>query len=159
VNILSESLIPASDLLASVCPGLQAVTQEHKSRIDDDCRDQFSESLDLDQALLAAHPSEHRWDYLGHSKGRQLIAVETHTAADGEVSVLVKKRDRARIQLRSHLKPSAQIAKWLWIASGRHQILDRERAGRLLAQHGITYVGQRLSAKHLGSAASGRRRK
>jgi hypothetical protein len=148
------ALLPTSTLLPQVRDGLGAVNQADHGCIDVALQTEFADSLDLDAALESAHPQEPRWDYLlGHRPSALVIALEPHSARRGEVSTVIAKRKAAREQLRPHLKPSARIAGWFWVASGRLHFADTETVRRRLDQNGITFVGRRLMTKHIPEQA------
>jgi hypothetical protein len=137
-----------SSLHARVQDGLSALAASHKAYVHEVIRSQFSDSMDLDEAMKKSHPDSPRWDYLlGHHAG--LVALEPHSAKTDEVSLVIRKRKEAESQLRPHLKPGVRVARWLWVASGRVQFADTERQKLLLDQEGITFVGKQVAAKHL----------
>lgn len=141
-----------SSLQGAVKDGLGAVTKGHRDYLDVAIRDQFSDSLELDAAMHLGHEEENRWDYLlGHHPSEQVVAVEPHSAKQDEISTVIRKREAARQQLKTHLKNGKSIAKWLWVASGKVHFADTEKARRRLDQSGIEFVGTRISAKHLPS--------
>lgn len=41
------------------------------------------------------------------------------------------------------------VRRWFWVASGRVQFADTERARRRLDEHGIRFVGKVLQARYL----------
>lgn len=98
-----------SALLSLVCDGLSAVKKAHRDYFDAGIRTAFADSLELDEAVRQDHDRENRWDYLlGHAGSGAVVAVEPHTARDGEISTLIKKRAAAREQLRGHLREGAR---------------------------------------------------
>lgn len=147
---LRRALRDESVLQAAVADGLGAVARAHKPYFLAAVRPDFADSIDLDSALKSAHPEQNRWDYLlGHAPSAQLIAVEPHTAGQDQITTIIAKRAAAREQLRDHLREGEQVHGWLWVASGKVQFADTEKARRLLDQNGIQFVGTRVTAKHL----------
>lgn len=147
---LRRALRNESVLQAAVADGLGAVARAHKTYFHAAVRPDFADSIDLDSTLKSAHPEDSRWDYLlGHTSTAQLIAVEPHTAGQDQISAVIAKRAAARQQLRDHLREGEQVHSWLWVASGKVQFADTEKARRLLDQNGIQFVGTRVTAKHL----------
>jgi hypothetical protein len=145
-----RSLRSNSHLLPKVADGLGAVRSRDHRYFDEAIRSAFADSLDLDAALKAEHGQENRWDYLlGHARSGELVAVEPHKAEQGEIGTIVKKRATARDQLRGHLRHGAQVATWLWVASGTVHFADTEKVRRLLDQNGIRFVGPKVTSKHL----------
>lgn len=161
---LRRSLHATSALQDSVQDGMGAVKDAHRDCFDPAVRPDLEDSLDLDGALQVGHERENRWDYLlGHAPTNEVVAVEPHSARQDEISTVIKKRSDAREQLKPHLRDSARISKWLWVASGRVHFADTEKARRRLDQNGIEFVGKKVMAKHLphGNArlGPGKRRK
>lgn len=139
-----------SQLLPQVADGIAALRKEHRALLEGGIRPDLLDSLDLDAGLLASHPQENRWDYLlGHGPSAEVVAIESHTASDGEVAVLIAKRDAARRQLRSHLREGAGPTAWIWVTEGRVGFAQTEKAILRLDQAGITFAGRKVLAKHL----------
>jgi hypothetical protein len=137
-----------SRLRSRVRPGLQALSSEDVKRIEASIREECSDSLDLDSGLRPDHPEDPRWDYLvGHR--RRVIAIEVHSALDSQVASIVGKKEHAKRQLLAHSRVGSSIASWLWIGSGSTQFTRREIAFRILAKHGIAFVGRTPGRKHL----------
>ena len=148
---IRAALVDGSSLIAEVLDGFAAVEKAHRPLFDEPIRQRFADSLALDDALEAGHEQENRWDYLLGLDDAAIVAVEPHSAEEGEISVLIKKLVAAKDQLKPHLKPSARVHAWLWVASGKVHFVDTERARRRLDQHGIQFVGKKVLAKHLPS--------
>jgi hypothetical protein len=145
-----QSLRGNSLLRSYVHAGLGALANGDRTRIAQDIRPQFADSLDLDSALRARYPTQNRWDYLlGHETSGQVIGLETHSARSDQISTVIEKRRMAREQLSLHFKPGAKVHKWLWVSSGRAHFADTEKTRRRLDQHGIQFVGSQVLAKHL----------
>lgn len=150
-----RALRAKSSLLASVRDGLGAVESSHRAYFDAQIRSAFADSLDADEALRPDHNQENRWDYLlGHALTQEIVGVEPHSANEGGVTAVIKKRSAAIEQLRAHLRDGVKIAKWLWVASGRVHFANTERARFRLDQNGIEFVGTRVMAKHLPAGTS-----
>lgn len=144
------ALTDASPLQAKVCDGMGAVKKEERGLFADDARRAFADSLDLDEAVRPGHGGENRWDYLlGHEASGEVIAVEPHSAKQDEVRAVIRKRAAAKEQLRPHLREGARITRWLWVASGAVHFANTERTRLALDQHGIEFVGKRVTSKHL----------
>lgn len=144
-----------STLQDSVLDGLAAVERSHMKYFNADIRAHFADSLEIDKSLRQGREQENRWDYLlGHAPSGEVIAVEPHSASQGEISTVIRKRAAAREQLREHLRDGARIAKWLWVASGKVHFVATEKAKLQLDQNGIEFVGTAVMAKHLPTAPS-----
>lgn len=106
-----------------------------------------SDSVDLDAAMRPALPNANRWDYLlGLLDTAGIVAVEPHTATDGEVSVLIAKKREALAFLRMHLNPGRFVDRWIWITHGRVGFSRMDRAIRQLDQAGIDFQGRHLKS-------------
>jgi len=152
---LSGALKRTSKLRAQMQRGLGALNDADRRRIDKDAKSEFSESLDLDEAMRPRYPLENRWDYLlGHEPSNRVVALEPHSATSGEVAVIIAKKERAKVHLRTELEPDAHVSQWFWVASGRVDFAPFEKAKLRLDQAGITFVGRTLQKKHLVRTAS-----
>ncbi len=157
-----SALVPKSALHQFICDGLSAVKDSHKKLLHDAVRTSFTDSLDLDAALRAAHGQANRWDYLlGHRTSNAVVGLEPHTASTGEVGTVIAKRKAAIEQLKKHLKPSSYVAEWFWVASGRVDFVPFDRHVLRLEQAGIRFVGKMLREEHLpkGRARPPRKRR
>jgi hypothetical protein len=153
---IRAALRSESTLQAAVHDGIDAL-EGNRDILHEKIRPAFGDSLGLDAALERPHPSDHRWDYLlGHKSSCKLIAVEPHSAHTSQVPVLIAKKKAALEQLRPHLRDGQSVDHWLWVASGSVQILDLDKARRRLDQHGITFVGRQVLARHLPMSETAR---
>jgi hypothetical protein len=145
-----------SPLHAAVLNGLAAMKPNHISaHVDLAVRSAFADSLDIDEIFRPGHDQEHRWDYLlGHAASNKVLGLEPHSAKQDEITRIIRKKQEAAAQLRDHLQPSARIAAWPWVASGKVHFADTEKARLRLDQHGIQFIGRRLLAKHLPAGRS-----
>jgi hypothetical protein len=151
---IRSALVAKSALRSRVRDGLRALHNDHLRYIEKSVRDQFADSIDLDVAFQEEHAQSNRWDYLlGHSSTGQLIAVEPHSATDGEIATVIRKREAARGQLRDHLAKGKHVSRWLWVASGKVHFSPIEKARRRLDQNGIEFVGKCITARHLPVAS------
>jgi hypothetical protein len=121
--------------------------------VDRSLRSEFADSLEIDENLRRGREQENRWDYLlGHEPSAVLVGLEPHSATTGEVSTVIGKRSAALEQLRGHLKSGRTVTSWFWVASGKVDFVPHEKAVTRLAQNGITFVGSKLTGKHLPKA-------
>lgn len=146
-NTLAKALRPESPLRARVQPGLSAVKTADRSLIAASERARIGDSLDLDEATAAEFPQGHRWDYiLSVPDLRKLIALEPHTASDGEVKVVIKKKQQALAYLRDHLHATVSVAEWHWVTRGTVGFSRMDKAVRALNQNGISFSGRSLKS-------------
>lgn len=148
-----RALHEKSPLRSHVADDLNAVKSKDRDCFDRDLRNEFDDSLDIDEAFRAGRDNDNRWDYLlGHGPSGEVIAVEPHSAKNDEVTTVIRKRQAAREQLRDHLRNGAKISKWLWVASGNVHFANTEKTRILLDQNGIEFVGKKVLKKHLPQA-------
>lgn len=139
-----------SSLQKLVHDGLGAVKQVDRQHFHDEIKTEFADSIDIDDALKEGNEQMNRWDYLlGHKPKNAVVAIEPHSANTKEVSVVINKKKKALEQLKAHLRPDAQIAKWFWVSSGPVNIVPLENKKFLLDQNGIQLIGRVLQKKHL----------
>lgn len=120
------------------------------SFVDTSLRTELDDCLEIDENLKASHEQENRWDYmLGHGPSGTAIGSEPHSAHTKEISVVTRKRERAREQFREHPTPNAKVAEWFWVASGKVDFAPHEPAMRQVVNAGVTVVGGGLKVKHL----------
>jgi hypothetical protein len=146
---IRAALVEKSSLRTAVVDGFAAVEKSHRPLFEDSIRTRVADSLDLDAAIRPGHERENRWDYLLGLDDQAIVAVEPHSAEEGEIPVLIKKLEAAKDQLRPHLKTTARIQAWLWVASGKVHFVDTEKVRRQLDQKGIRFVGTKVLPKHL----------
>jgi hypothetical protein len=141
-----------SDLHNKVHGGLGALKKVDKGYIEDKIRQDFGDSIDIDAAFLAGHESGNRWDYLlGHTPSEAIVGLEPHTAGDGEVSTVIKKRKRSLEHLRAHMRDGVRVVDWYWVASGKVDFTAHDKTQRQLDNAGVTFVGKQLLPKHLAA--------
>lgn len=145
---MRAALKSTSSLVHQVQDGLGGLANSHRNLIAQDVKTQIGDSLDLDAALQAAYPNDHRWDYLLGRSGK-VLGLEPHSAKEDQVSTVIDKRKAARDHLKAHLKAGAKVHAWFWVASNRVEFANTERTIRRLDQNGIHFVGKQLQAKHL----------
>lgn len=148
-----------SALLRQVKDGLGAIERADLDCFNHDIRGLFSDSLDIDEGFKKGGEQDSRWDYLlGHEESNQIIGVEPHSATTNrEIETVIAKRAAAIRQLQGHLRDGVIVSKWLWVASGRVQLLPFDKAKRQLDQNGIEFVGTKIMMKHLRKIQPGSR--
>lgn len=153
-------LVTGSPLSDHVGDGLRAMQKAHRKHVADDIREEFDDSLDVDDAFQAKHSAENRWDYLlGHGPTGHVVALEPHSATEGEISTVIRKRAQARLQLAAHQRDGRDVERWYWVASGKVGFPRLDRAVLRCAQAGITFVGPVLRKKDLPPARGSARKK
>lgn len=147
---IRRALRADSSLQPNVKDGLGAVKSAHREYFEVIARASLADSLDIDEGLKKGREQENRWDYLlGHDASKKLIAVEPHSADNSEITTVIKKRGAAIRQLQTHFRSGTNVAKWIWVASGKVRFLQFEKTRILLDQNGIEFVGGKIKLKHL----------
>ena len=147
---IRTALVKSSRLQDLVKDGLQALRSVDRALIDEDVREAFVDSLDIDKAFEEGHEQENRWDYLlGHEKSGKIVALEPHTANNHEISTVIKKRAKSIEHLRDHWNPGVYVSEWFWVASGKVDFTSLDKAVARLSQNGIGFVGKKFLRKWL----------
>lgn len=124
------------------CPGLQALTEAEKSKIDLKDTRRATGSVNLDGALKATYPNEARWDYgIGYehrTKGESVVWVEFHPANSHHVDTVL---DKLR-WLKTWLAGKAPLlytlpGRYCWMATGRTAITPTSRFAKQIAKEGL----------------------
>ncbi len=136
-------------------PGLQALKNVDRSRIE--CRNtrNLTGSVDLDKALLDSHPNDPRWDYgVGIRKSASadcVMWIEVHPASSSHIQDVLDKL----AWLKSWLASSAPLLeklpaenggarKYVWVASGSVHLPPNSPQRKKLAAKGLHLAGGRL---------------
>lgn len=124
--------------------GKQALTKDHRSRIQTKSTTQILASIDFDEATCAHFPQHARWDYLlevkQSNKPTKTVAVEFHSV---EFTRVVKKQRDSLAILTAECDPTPKIAEWILAPegdTGGYAVTVR----RKLAQLGIRTAGRSL---------------
>lgn len=125
--------------------GLQAVKNSDRNKVNVTDPRKLQGSLDIDTQVQKKYPQEPRWDY-ALSYDDKLYFFEVHPASTSEVDAVIKKL----IWLKDWLKNKAPeinklqkgVHPYVWIQSGRYDILDSGKSGKKLAASGIVVTNQ-----------------
>ena len=117
---LMAALRPCKPYLSSeVKTGKQALTKEHRSRIQTKTTTRILTSLNFDAATQPQFPRHARWDYLLEVKlanaPAKTIAVEFHSI---ELSRLLKKRRDSKEILAAECDPAPKVSDWILVPEG-----------------------------------------
>lgn len=131
-------------LLDAAKVGKQALTKDHRSRIQVKPTTQILASIDFDGATRARFPEHARWDYLLEVKQSngptKTVAVEFHSVEF--TRVFNKQQDSIKI-LTAECNPAPTISEWILAPegdTGGYAVTVR----RKLAQLGIRTAGRSL---------------
>ena len=124
--------------------GLRALERKDRGRVE--CKDprQLAGSVNLDEALRPADPDGHRWDYgigIKRDAGKEEVFwVEVHPASTSNVQEVLDKLAWLKKWLREKAPALQRITAaegYVWIASGKVDILARSQEARLLFRTGL----------------------
>lgn len=129
----------------NVKKGLQAVKNEHHTKIDAANSKKVLYSIDIDSDLTRAgyKPLEKKWDYvIAYEIDRnsdKVYFVETHSAHTGNVSEVIQKAIALRDWAISHAKElwGMKPREIVWIASGPVKIRGHDVALKRLSKLGV----------------------
>jgi hypothetical protein len=154
-TVIQKAARDKSAILGQIKLGLGAMRKQDRALIDSEVATIFEDSVDIDEVARPGNEQENRWDYLlGVAEGGRLVALEPHTASEGEVSVVIAKRAFSKEFLSMNLKDGKKVERWLWVASGKVGFLDTEKARRRLDQNGIEFVGRAVTSKSFPKVAT-----
>ncbi len=143
MTTVSRALKPNSPLRPHVIPGKGAMGSYAERVIERSQR--VTDSLDFDAATQPTHPNLPKWDYFLGLATRGIIAIEVHTATDGKVKEVIKKKRHSMPLILAELIPGAAIGQWVWIGSGKTKFSPNSRYLRRLAEARIHYAGSRFA--------------
>lgn len=138
-----------SGLEGAFHPGLQALLEIDRNRIQCVETRRIAGSVNLDIALSEHRPNEPRWDYgigLCDTHADRIAWVEVHPASSQHVKEVLDKQ----AWLKRWLTDSAPLlkqmpAKFIWIASGKVSLQSNSPQRRRLAKAGIQFAGRRYN--------------
>ncbi len=117
--------------------GKQALTKEHRSRVQTKAKTKILASIDFDDVTRMHFPQHARWDYLLEVKQSKaptkIVAVEFHSV---EFTRVRKKQQDSLAILTAECEPTPKISDWILVPegdTGGHALSVR----RKLAQLGI----------------------
>jgi hypothetical protein len=126
-------------------PGLQALRRTDRAHVE--CADprRITGSIDLDEALKADRPDDHRWDYgigLRDGQGKaqdRVFWLEIHPAsASRHVDDVIDKATWLRAWLNSDAPSLAKLPRqYIWVATGKVAISPNSPKLRQLAKSGL----------------------
>ena len=124
--------------------GVQALTREHRRGLDN--APLATGSMDLDAALQAAFPNDHRWDYgigLPHdAQTEKVLWLEVHHAASGETERVIRKLQALKTWLAANAPALAAMPRvYIWqLSNTENNPNDRRSRNKLAEQHGLRRV-------------------
>lgn len=130
-------------------PGLQALREADRNRIECSETRRLAGSVDLDAALRPSHPNDPVWDYgIGWNENADadsVIWLEVHPANAGHVDEVLSKLE----WLRTWLSETAPLCRrmpgmFVWVASGAVALPQNSPQRKKIAARGLHFAGQRL---------------
>lgn len=125
--------------------GLQAVKNSDRNKVNVTDPRKLQGSLDIDTQVQKKYPQEPRWDY-ALSYDDKLYFFEVHPASTSEVDAVIKKLGWLKDWLKNKAPEINKLQKgvhpYVWVQSGRYDILDSGKSGKKLAASGIVVTNQ-----------------
>lgn len=125
--------------------GLQAVKNSDRNKVNVTDPRKLQGSLDIDTQVQKKYPQEPRWDY-ALSYDDKLYFFEVHPASTSEVDAVIKKLGWLKDWLKNKAPEINKLQKgvhpYVWVQSGRYDILDSGKSGKKLAVSGIVVTNQ-----------------
>lgn len=134
--------------------GLQALRAEDRPHIRAEDPRRLRGSSDIDTAYQPAQPNSNRWDFaIGYKHTNRedevIYWVETHTASDSEISVVIRKADWLLNWLKADGHLLAKFEKDIyWVASGRTKFTPSATKLKQLALMGVKFAGSTLNIRN-----------
>jgi len=102
-------------------------------------------SVFIDECVEQKYPRDNRWDYTFGYKGESYF-VEVHSANTSEVSVMLKKLQWLKLWLVNNApelnKIKAKSNPFIWVASGKYNILKGSKQHKIILQSGLNPVSK-----------------
>jgi len=147
-----ENAIKSCSLLAGhYRPGLKALSQADRQKISTTSSTTVTGSINIDVALQAAHPNDHRWDYgigwrsksQAQSHNDSVCWIEIHQAySSSDMKIVLAKLAFHRQWLKDNAPELDSLrGKFVWVATGKVGIPKHHR--RKMAAEGLALEGQR----------------
>jgi hypothetical protein len=156
-----ESVEETPNLEGKWMAGLGALRAQDKARIDPEntSTTYLRGSVDIDTAWTALDPGGNRWDFaIGcqhQNRSDEFIYwVETHTGADDQIAVMLRKLNWLKTWLNgAGIKLAKFDRLFVWVPSGVTSFSQGSTQVRKLADQGIMYSGSkfRIPSNHTKS--------
>ena len=125
--------------------GLQAVKNSDRNKVNVTDPRKLQGSLDIDTQVQKKYPQEPRWHY-ALSYDDKLYFFEVHPASTSEVDAVIKKLGWLKDWLKNKAPEINKLQKgvhpYVWVQSGRYDILESGKSGKKLAASGIVVTNQ-----------------
>ncbi|MDR0938466.1 MAG: hypothetical protein LBN29_03775 [Mediterranea sp.] len=145
-NLFRKAVEATPDITRGYQEGLQALGKG-KSKIQATDTRKLKGSVDIDSCTEKLYPESSRWDYtIGHDQS--VYFIEIHPASTSDVSTMLKKLEWLKAWLKDKApeleKLKARENPYVWLASGRVNILSGSKWQRQLAQKGLVPPREKL---------------
>ncbi|MDB6132763.1 MAG: uncharacterized protein JWM59_1006 [Verrucomicrobiales bacterium] len=138
------AVMAVPDMAGNFRNGVQALAESHRKGLKN--MQLATGSLDLDAALAASRPNDHRWDYgigLPFSAGAEKVLwLEVHYAASGETERVIKKLTALKSWLQSNAEALQALPRiYVWqLSNVERSPNDRRKRNALAEKHGLQRV-------------------
>lgn len=148
-NMFKSAVENTCDVKSGYCVGLKAIKNVDKSKIKAADTKKLDGSINIDSCVKNKYPNGERWDYAISYTGK-VCYCEVHPAETSEVTKMLDKLTWLKGWLKDdapsiNVLPSYSI-KYVWIPSGRVNILANSKEARRVACSGI-FIRKVLSLK------------
>lgn len=143
-NKFKEAVESTEEVKDGYCKGLQALKNADRSKVSCSDTSKLDGSLDIDTNVKSLYPNSERWDYAISYSGKTCYC-EVHPAETSEVTKMIGKLAWLKQWLKDKA-PSikalpAYNPKYVWVASGRVNVLPTSREAKRISSSGITLTG------------------
>lgn len=140
VNKFKEAVESTKEVKDGYCQGLQALKKTDRSKVSCSDPSKLDGSLDIDTTVKALYPQSERWDYAISYSGK-ICYCEVHPAETSEVTKMIGKLAWLKQWLKEKA-PSintlpAYNPKYVWVSSGRVNVLPTSREAKKISCSGI----------------------
>jgi hypothetical protein len=137
-----QAVSQTPDIASCLQSGLQAFgSYSNKVELASACEG----SVDIDACVTAKYPNSNRWDYVFGYKGATYFT-EVHGASTSQVSTVLRKLQWLKDWLKTNAPLLEKIKStqqpFVWIASGRFDILPNSSQSRQIAQAGLKPISK-----------------
>ena len=148
-NKFKEAVESTEEVKNGYRQGLQALKKTDRSKLSCSDTSKLDGSLDIDTQVKALYPNSDRWDYAISYSGK-VCYYEVHPAETSEVTKMIGKITWLKQWLKDKAPAinvlSANYPKYVWVSSGRVNVLPTSREAKRISSSGIVLTS-RLNLK------------
>lgn len=149
-NPFEDAINNTPDVKGGYLPGLKALRGTDRSCIAATDTRLLNGSLDIDSMVSKLYPSASRWDY-AISYNNKVCFVEVHPAQTHEIPNMINKVKWLKNWLKDKAASIESLPsytpRYVWIASGKCNILPNSQQARQLPVNGLSFPCEKLHLK------------